>query len=223
MTSVRRVSRAWGGGVDESRPGARGSPSRPGFFCVRGAMAARAGERRHYASRANSLAHEASLTMSATWCIDWSDDTGFSDLSGETDGACAIVRATRRARPMASRCARGGRRRRVGIVNRVNCRGRRRLFGDRRSGDRGWMCVWRVLCAIVLASRRRRAGVASAAARRRFDGIKRHADVSKRRDGRRSTGVSCVWVYSVKYIERRLVTDAYHTCGFPNARRGCLL
>ena len=107
---------------------------------------------------------------------------------------CARARrgeATEGTRAMRTR---GGRRRRVGIVNRVDCR--RARGGARRSGDRGWMCVWRVLFAIVLASRRRRASVASASARRRFVGIKRHADVSKRRFGRRSTGVSCVWVYS---------------------------
>jgi len=165
MTSVRLVSRAWGGCRRVATRRTRVSLEAWVFF-VRGAMAASAVGRRHYASRANSLAHEASLTMSATWCIDWSDDTGFSDLSGEADGACAIVRAMRRARPMASRCARGGRRRRVGIVNRVNCRGRRRWAIGRSGVD---VCVEGFVCHRfgVAASARRRRGVGAAASRRR--------------------------------------------------------
>ena len=62
------------------------------------------------------------------------------------------------------------------------------------------MCVKDFVCYRVdvaaSASRRRGVGV-GASARRHVDGLQRHADVSKRRFGRRSTGVSCVWVYSI--------------------------
>jgi len=77
----------------------------------------------------------------------------------------------------------------------VSPRERRR----RRSGM-DEMCVKDFVCYRVdvaaSASRRRGVGV-GASARRHVDGLQRHADVSKRRFGRRSTGVSCVWVYSI--------------------------
>ena len=75
-------------------------------------------------------------TMSATWCIDWSSETGFSDLSALSDGACArAMRATRRATTECNAVDRDA----WGLHW---LRFRDDGDGDGRSGDGGWMkCV----------------------------------------------------------------------------------
>ena len=94
----------------------------------------------HYASALRVASRErvdSNARTMAVYCIDWSE-AGFSDLSALSNGACArdargrVTRDDRRC--IARRQRECGRRRRVGILNRLECR-RARGDDDRVMGD----------------------------------------------------------------------------------------